>query len=91
MKYTVQYSDTIDRKAFKKLPLSDKKRIAAAIESKLMIDPFLFGKPLRQSLASCRSLRVGDYRIIYKIHDDCVDILFFGHRSDVYENVLGIL
>ena len=64
----------------------DRKRIQAAIEMKLKSHPGLFGKPLGQSLAGCWSLRVGDYRVIYRIRDTVVSIEIIGHRSTVYSN-----
>lgn len=60
------------------------KRISAAIAEKLVIQPELFGKPLRHSLKGCRSLRVEDYRVIYRIERSLIKILIIGHRSDVY-------
>ena len=38
-----------------------------AIEERLIIDPITFGKPLQYSLKGHRSLRVGNYRIVYRI------------------------
>lgn len=84
MTYTIRYSKNIDWKRFRKLPRRDKERIRKAIEGKLAIDPLTFGKPLRQSLYGCRSLRIGDYRVLYRVHGSTVDILLFGHRSNVY-------
>jgi len=44
------------------------------------------GNHLRYSVF--RSLRVGDYRIIYEIYEKekKVIILFIGHRKDVYDD-----
>lgn len=86
MSYTIRYSEQIDWKQFRKLPADDKKRLLKAIEGKLVVDPLTFGKPLRKSLKGCRSLRVGDYRILYIVTKKTVDILAFGHRSNVYED-----
>ena len=45
-----------------------------------------FGKPLRYSLKGARSLRAGDYRVVFAIErDDVVLIVKIGHRRDVYE------
>ena len=60
-------------------------RINNAIEDKLTIQPEFFGKPLRQSLKGCRSLRVEDYRVIFQIEETTVKILIIGHRRDVYQ------
>ena len=60
-------------------------QIRKAIESKLQTNPIEFGKPLRYSLKGCRRLRVGDYRVIYKIDENIVLIIKIGHRREVYE------
>jgi len=86
MTWVVRYSKHINWRSFRKLPAVDKRRIRQAIEGKLQSDPITFGKPLRKSLFGCRALRIGAYRIIYRIHGNCVDILLFGHRSKVYED-----
>jgi lipocalin len=38
-----------------------------AIKTKLTTHPFELGKPLRYSLRGARRLRIGDYRVIYRI------------------------
>ena len=43
-------------------------------------------KPLRYSLQGARRLRVGDYRVIYRIEPpDVVLVVKIGHRREVYE------
>jgi mRNA interferase RelE/StbE len=64
---------------------SVKKKIRKAIEQKLTHQPEIFGKPLRQSLAGFRVLRVGDYRIVFYIKDKEVFILFIGSRQSGYK------
>ena len=59
-------------------------RIQWAIEHKLTVHPDIFGKPLRRSLAGYRKLRVGDYRVIFRIVDTEIRILTIGHRREVY-------
>ena len=68
-----------------KLSTSDKNKIKKAIEEKLIYHPEIFGKPLRRSLKGYRKLRVGDYRVIYRIEGIRVKILCIGHRSVVYQ------
>ena len=86
MTYVVRYSRHIDWKRFRMLPVADKKRFQKAVEDKLTVDPLTFGKPMRKSLYGCRSLRVGDFRIIYRVQKNVVEILVFGHRSTVYDD-----
>ncbi|MEW6607509.1 MAG: type II toxin-antitoxin system mRNA interferase toxin, RelE/StbE family [bacterium] len=45
-------------------------------------------QPLRYSLKSLWVLRVGDYRIIYKIEGNTIAILKIGHRKEVYQGIL---
>ena len=66
------------------IPANIKERIRKAIETRLLIDPINYGLPLRKSLQGHRKLRVGDYRIIHRIHGQEVIILKIGHRKDVY-------
>jgi len=70
------------------LPKSIREIIKKAIEKKLTVDPIAFGKPLRYSLKGYRRLRVGDYRVIYKIIEDRVLVLIIDidHRKDIYLN-----
>lgn len=60
-------------------------RIQDAVQSKLKLNPAMFGKPLRQSLKNHRSLRVGDFRIVYRIDERLVRIVAIRHRRDVYK------
>lgn len=68
-------------------PENIKDRIRSAIESRLLADPARAGRPLRQSLVGHRKMRVGDYRIIYRVQGDAIVILKIGHRQDVYAKV----
>lgn len=55
-----------------------------AIEEKLTNAPEFFGKPLRFSLAGLRSLRVGDYRIIFQLKKKEIFVILIARRSVVY-------
>jgi len=70
------------------IPANIKERIRKAIETRLLIDPVNYGLPLRKSLQGHRKLRVGDYRVIYRIDDKKIIILKIGHRRDVYPKVM---
>jgi len=69
------------------MPANIKERIRRAIETRLLIDPVNYGLPLRQSLQGYRKLRVGNYRVIYRIENKNVIILKIGHHKDVYPKV----
>jgi mRNA interferase RelE/StbE len=72
------------------IPLLDAKlrtRIKNAIESRLTIAPHLYGEPLRKTLRGYWKLRVGGYRVVFKIVDEEVWILGIIHRKKVYEEI----
>ncbi|MCK5708088.1 MAG: type II toxin-antitoxin system RelE/ParE family toxin [Candidatus Aureabacteria bacterium] len=84
MEYSVSYHPEIHQD-ISSIPQNIKLRIKKAIEQRLLIDPLKFGEPLRRSLQGFRKLRVGDYRIIYKIKKEQITILKIGHRKEVYK------
>lgn len=86
MKYSISYSSLHDPKSLKKIASSDLKAIKIAIEKKLMVAPETFGKPLRFSMKGLRSLRVGDFRILYLIEGSIIRIVYIAHRSKVYRD-----
>lgn len=89
VKYEVLYQEEVLKKHIPQLPKTMKSMIKLAIEERLMVDPLGFGKPLRYSLKGHRRLRVGDYRIIYRINSsNSVIIIAIKHRKDIYENHL---
>ncbi len=84
--YKIEYVDSI-RKDLSSVSKANKEKIKKSIEQKLMTNPIEFGKPLQYSLKGLRRLRVGDYRIVFKIeeHKKVVLILKIGHRKEVYD------
>jgi len=58
-------------------------RIENAIKNRLLINPIKYGYFLRGSLRGYRKLRVGDWRIIYRIVDKEIRIIAIGNRKDV--------
>ncbi len=85
--YTIIYQEHVIKKHIPNLSTAVKVLIKNAIEQKLMVDPLYFGKPLRYSLKGYRSLRVDDYRIVFKIELQEVTIIAIKHRKDVYNNI----
>ena len=86
MKYRIEYLKSVVDDDIPKLTKSVRKQIKAAIEEKLTSHPIEFGKPLRYSLKGARRLRVGDWRVIYKIEPpDVVLVVTIGHRREIYQ------
>jgi len=85
MPYTIQYLEEVVRYHIPALDSSAKRLIQKTIEERLMHDPIRFGKPLQYSLKGHRRLRVGDYRIVYRIQGKVVLIIAIKHRREVYD------
>jgi len=86
--YKIQYLEVVVKAHIPSLSSDVKKIIKRTIEERLTTDPVRFGKPLRFSLKGHRRLRVGDYRIIYRIQpkETLVLIVAIKHRKDIYED-----
>ncbi len=84
--FKVVYHYLVVQKDIPKLPAAWKEKIKRAIESRLTTKPDVYGKPLRRSFKNYRKLRVGDYRVIFRIEGNLVKILIIQHRSIVYSS-----
>lgn len=85
--YQVEYLKSVIEEDIPLLTKKIKATIKKAIEERLMTDPIGFGKPLRYSLKGHRRLRVGDYRVVYRIEQAkrIVIVAVIKHRKEVYE------
>ena len=83
-RYAVFLKPSVQR-ALKKITAPALKRVARAIES-LSVNPRPSGVTALQGDPGLLRIRVGDYRIIYTVHDDVLTVLVvtIGHRRDVY-------
>ena len=81
--YTVTYHPDIPAD-IKRIPNPHKQPIQTAIEQKLTSDPVLYGKPLQFSLSGLRSLRVGNYRVVFQLLAAEVYVVLIAHRSIMY-------
>ena len=88
--YELSYHPLVVKMDIPSVNGSWQKKIKSGIEAKLMIDPLLYGKPLRRDLHGCYKLRIGDYRVIYFVKSTTVFVVAIGHRRDVYETNVGI-
>jgi len=83
--YRLLYHPAVLREDLPRISSDQKQKIQSAIETRLLEDPVIAGKPLRQSLKGHRKLRVGDWRIIYRIDKKDIIILKIGHRREIYQ------
>lgn len=82
--YELQYHPLV-KKDVDRLSSADRERIEENIKQKLISQPEVFGIPLRSSLKSYRKLRVGDYRVVFRIEAKTVKIIAIQHRSVIYK------
>jgi len=87
--YTIKYHPAVKREDIPKLSQEIRSRIKKAIETKLAYEPEKYGIPLRGTLKKYWKLKVGDYRIVFKVKvkDKEVIILGIRHRKDIYKYV----
>lgn len=84
----MNYSLSIKQSAFKALAKIDapqRKRLIEAID-KLKTNP-VAGSVLKGEFSGLRRIRVGDYRIVYEVHEEKLIILVIriAHRREVYK------
>lgn len=82
--YRVEIAPAV-RKQIKRIPLSDKKKILDTIES-LGLNPRPIGYKKLVGHSEFFRYRVGNYRIIYQIHDQIllVSVVEVADRRDAY-------
>ena len=85
--FRVRYHPAVKAEDIPDLPKAAKIRIRKAIEERLMVAPHDYGQPLRRSLKGYWKLRVGDYRVVYRIEKTSVIVLGIMHREKVYQEM----
>ena len=86
MPFTLSYHPAVHDEDLPLIDRRTKDRIRKAIEERLPTAPHEYGKPLRKSLKGYWKLRVGDYRVVFKVIKSEVWILGIKHRKSVYMN-----
>jgi mRNA interferase RelE/StbE len=86
-RYAIYFKPSADRQ-LRKLPLDVQRRIVAAVEA-LAGNPHPPGVVIIAGDDNLWRIRVGDYRVVYEIHDDrlIVLVLRVAHRKDVYRRL----
>ncbi len=76
----------------KNLDRSIQRKILRVLRKRLTLEPRAYGEPLHAELAGLWKLRVGDYRVIYRIVEQRVEVLVLknGIRRDfeVYQQMI---
>ena len=86
MSYTLFIDDKVI-KDLKKIDKSCQKRILKAIKTRLVEDPYI-GKKLVGDLSPYYRYSVGDYRVVYEIHEEevLITVIKIKHRKHVYDS-----
>lgn len=87
MAYALRYHQRVADRDVRKIPAVTRTRIARAIETRLSTTPEQYAVPLAGTLRGYWKLRVGDYRVVFRVSADAVWILAILHRREVYEAV----
>ena len=85
MPFKLKYHPDVKKIDLKKIDIINKKMIKRAIEERLIIQPEIFGKPLQRNLKGYWKLRVGNYRVVFKVAGDNICIYGIIHRKEVYK------
>jgi len=86
VRWDVRYTASA-AKSIRRLDPQVQHRVRAAVE--LLAEQPLRGKPLQLTLQGLRSWRTGDWRIVYRVAQERVEVLVVavGHRREVYERL----
>ena len=87
MAFTVRYHPDVKNDDLPLINPRMRKRIRKAIETRLTTAPQDYGIPLRKNLGGHWKLRVGDYRVVFKVEGEIVYVLAIRHRKNIYEDV----
>lgn len=81
MAYLLRYHPAVAEEDVPRIPRNMRARVARALESRLTAAPEQYGVPLRGSLKGYWKLRVGDYRVVFKVVAGEVWVLTILHRT----------
>jgi len=86
MPHRVLYNDDVTTRIIPSLPKRDKGIIQRAIDERLTSDPVNLGKPLQYNLKGYRSLRIGNWRVVYRLEGKSVIVCDIVDRRDAYKD-----
>jgi len=87
MVYNFIYHADVKKVDLPKIDNKNKAMIKRAIEERLTSQPEIYGKPLQRTLKGYWRLRVGDYRVVFKISGNEILILGIMDRKSVYSQI----
>ena len=84
MTYRVVWAPSARRQLENRVPPAVGAAVWEFANGPLASEPRRVGKPLRFELEGFWAARRGEYRVIYRIMDDAVQVVRVDHRRDVY-------
>jgi mRNA interferase RelE/StbE len=87
MGYELKYHPAVKKTDLPKISRRYRETIKHAIEERLVTKPEIFGKPLQRTLKGYWKMRVGDYRIVYKVSKNSIRVFGIIHRKEVYKRI----
>jgi mRNA interferase RelE/StbE len=82
--YKLKYHPDVKKNDLPKIDNQNKAMIRRAIEERLAVQPEAYAQPLRRTLKGYWKLRIGDYRVVFKITGHEILILAIMHRKTIY-------
>lgn len=86
MDFLLKYHKAV-KNDIKKIDKPSRTRIKKVIKSRLLRAPLKCGEPLKGPLKRFIKLRIGEYRVIYKVSGSKITILAIGHRKNIYDMI----
>lgn len=88
MSYTVEALEPVRDIDLPRLDAEPRRRIRRKLEQ-IRADPHGYGKPLGRGLAGLYKVRVGKYRIVYRVREAerLILLIAIAHREEIYERV----
>jgi len=86
-KFGIKYHPAVKSEDLPRIDPDNRARIKRAVEERIMTAPHEYAIPLRKTLKGYWKLRVGDYRVVFKVTNETVSIFCISHRKEVYRTV----
>jgi mRNA interferase RelE/StbE len=87
MNFTLRYHPDVRDVDLPFIGNKTRQRIKKAIEERLLVSPQNYGIPLRKTFKGYWKMRVGDYRIVFKVVKNEIRILGIRNRKDIYQKI----
>ncbi|MGM0452178.1 MAG: type II toxin-antitoxin system RelE family toxin [Thermodesulfobacteriota bacterium] len=84
LSFSLLYHPEVVKRDIPKLNRDIRKRIKRTIETRLLAAPQEYGEPLRKTLKNYWKLRIGDYRIVFRVTENEILILGICLRKEAY-------